>query len=134
MQTNRDKLEAEVEQFYHDDPDNTREQFHAAVQRLKTIAGSEWFIVRNYDQPPPVLAALMSAVCTLMLVRDSWKSARNLIGSSVQNMEVRAPYSCRGCVCYGGSSCQLLTHVSCVYSWFPFSRPFRTLSSVGRQK
>ncbi|CAM9696552.1 unnamed protein product, partial [Ectocarpus sp. 12 AP-2014] len=86
---NRDKLEAEVEQFYADDPGRTRKLFLEAVERLKTIEGSDWFMVRNYDKPPPVLATLMSAVCTLMLVRDSWKSARNIVGSSVQNMEAR---------------------------------------------
>ena len=87
-QANRGKLEAEVEQFYADDPGKTRELFLEAAKKLKSIQGSDWFMVRNYDQPPPVLAALFSAVCTLMLVRDSWKSARNLVGSSVQNMEV----------------------------------------------
>lgn len=87
-QENRDKLEAEVEQFYMDDPGQTRREFLDTVEKLKKFVGSDWFMVRNYDQPPPVLATLMSAVCTLMLVRDSWKSARNLIGSSVQNMEV----------------------------------------------
>eukprot|EP00903_Cladosiphon_okamuranus_P009107 g8702.t2 len=84
---NRDKLEAEVEQFYADDPGKTRELFLDAAKKLKSITGSDWFMVRNYDQPPPVLASLFSAVCTLMLVRDSWKSAKNLVGSSVQNME-----------------------------------------------
>lgn len=87
-QENRDKLEAEVEQFYADDPGKTRELFLEAINKLKKMKGSDWFMVRNYDQPPPVLATLFSAVCTLMLVRDSWKSARNLVGSSVQNMEV----------------------------------------------
>lgn len=87
-QANRDKLEAEVEQFYADDPGKTKELFLDAARKLESIPGSDWFMVRNYDQPPPVLAALFSAVCTLMLVRDSWKSARNLVGSSVQNMEV----------------------------------------------
>lgn len=77
-----------MEQFYADDPDNTRELFLETVKKLKDMQGSDWFMVRNYDQPPPVLATLFSAVCTLMLVRDSWKSARNLVGSSVQNMEV----------------------------------------------
>lgn len=88
-QANRDKLEAEVEQFYADDPGKTRELFLDTVKKLKKMQGSDWFMVRNYDQPPPVLATLFSAVCTLMLVRDSWKSARNLVGSSVQNMEAR---------------------------------------------
>lgn len=78
-----------MEQFYADDPGKTRELFLEAAKKLKSIQGSDWFMVRNYDQPPPVLAALFSAVCTLMLVRDSWKSARNLVGSSVQNMEVQ---------------------------------------------
>lgn len=87
-QENRDKLEAEVEQFYTDDPGETRELFHQSIKRLKTITSADWFMVRNYDPPPPVLAALLTTVCTLMLVRDSWKSARNLVGSSVQNMEV----------------------------------------------
>lgn len=77
-----------MEQFYADDRDNTREKFLSVVDKLKNITEEEWFIVRNYKDPPPVLAALMSAVCTLMLVRDNWKSARNLVGSSVQNMEV----------------------------------------------
>lgn len=95
-QANRGKLEAEVEQFYADDPGKTRQLFLEAAERLKSIKGSDWFMVRNYDKPPPVLASLLSAVCTLMLVRDSWKSARNLTGSSVQNMEV-----CM-CVCEGG--------------------------------
>lgn len=88
LQANREKLEAEVEQFYADDPGKTRELFLEAGKKLKNIQGSDWFMVRNYDQPPPVLASLFSAVCTLMLVRDNWKSARNLVGSSVQNMEV----------------------------------------------
>ena len=87
-QANKGKLEAEVEQFYADDPGKTRELFLETTKKLKSIEGSDWFMVRNYDQPPPVLASLFSAVCTLMLVRDSWKSARNLVGSSVQNMEV----------------------------------------------
>lgn len=87
LKENRDKLEAEVEQFYVDDPKQTRREFLDTVEKLKKFAGSDWFMVRNYDEPPPVLATLLSAVCTLMLVRDSWKSARNLIGSSVQNME-----------------------------------------------
>lgn len=72
-----------------DDPKQTRREFLDTVEKLKKFAGSDWFMVRNYDEPPPVLATLLSAVCTLMLVRDSWKSARNLIGSSVQNMEVQ---------------------------------------------
>ncbi|CAM9878774.1 unnamed protein product, partial [Laminaria digitata] len=97
-QENRDKLEAEVEQFYADDAGKTRELFLDAVKRLKTITGADWFMVRNYDKPPSVLATLLSAVCTLMLVRDSWKSARNLVGSSVQNMEVI--YNRRSAVSY----------------------------------
>lgn len=87
-QANRDKLEAEVEQFFVEDPGGTKQLFLDAIEKLKAMQGSDWFMVRNYDQPPPVLATLFSAVCTLMLVRDSWKSARNLVGSSVQNMEV----------------------------------------------
>ena len=79
----------QVEQFYADDQDKTRELFLQAVARLKTIPRADWFVVRNYEKPPPVLAALMSAVCTLMLVRDTWKSARSLVGSSSQNMKVR---------------------------------------------
>ncbi|CAM9610975.1 unnamed protein product, partial [Ectocarpus fasciculatus] len=47
---NRDKLEAEVEQFYADDPGRARELFHEAVEQLKTIQGSDWFMVRNYDK------------------------------------------------------------------------------------
>ncbi|CAM9793499.1 unnamed protein product, partial [Sphacelaria rigidula] len=82
VQANRDKLEAEVEQFYVDDPGRSRQAFLDTVTELKAISGSEWFMIRNYDEPPPVLVTLMSAVCTVMLVRDSWKSARNLVGSS----------------------------------------------------
>lgn len=131
MQTNRDKLEAEVEQFYHDDPDKTREQFHSAVQRLKTVDGAEWFIVRNYDQPPPVLAALMSAVCTLMLARDSWKSARNLIGSSVQNMEVRAP-QLQTCVRYEEpANCSQISPLFILGFYFPgYHECCRTVKQV----
>lgn len=87
---NRHKLEAEVEQFYVDDPDGVRDAFLAAVECLKLLTASDWYTVRNYAEPPPALASLMSAVCTLMLVRDSWKSARNLVGSSTQNIEVTA--------------------------------------------
>ncbi|CAM9672084.1 unnamed protein product, partial [Discosporangium mesarthrocarpum] len=87
LEANKEKLEAEVEQAYVDDPDQTRRAFLLSVEELKKLSSADWFLMRNYDEPPAVLASLMSAVCTLMMVRDSWKSARNLLGTSVQNME-----------------------------------------------
>ncbi|CAM9103228.1 unnamed protein product, partial [Choristocarpus tenellus] len=87
LEGNKEKLEAEVEQAYVDDRSQTRAAFLSAVKVLKGLSSTDWFILRNYNQPPPTLTTLMSAVCTLMMVKDNWKSARNLLATSVQNMQ-----------------------------------------------
>lgn len=89
-QENRNKLETEVGQFFADDPEKTEELFLQAVARLKLLSAADWFIIRKHDNPPAVLSAVMSAACSLMLVEDTWESARILVGSSVQNMKVNA--------------------------------------------
>lgn len=88
QKANQDKLEAEVEQFFEDDEANTQRDFFAAVDSLKKMTGGDWFMVRSYEEPPDVLATLMSAVCSLMLVEYNWKRAQNLVGSSLHNIQV----------------------------------------------
>lgn len=89
-QESRNKLKTEVEQFFADDPEKTEELFLQSVARLKLLSAADWFIIRKHDKPPAVLSAVMSAACSLMLVEDTWENARNLVGSSVQNMKVNA--------------------------------------------
>ncbi|CAM9247138.1 unnamed protein product, partial [Chrysoparadoxa australica] len=81
------RLDAEIEEFYESDPDQTRKSFNDTVEKLKTLTATDWFTVRSYNTPPPLVESLMSAVCILMGVKASWTSAQNMLGSSVQNME-----------------------------------------------
>lgn len=86
IEDNATRLALEIEQFYADDKDGRKQAFDAAVAKLSELSTTDWFEIRNYDEPPALVANLMQAVCVLMNAKESWASAVNLLCSSSQNM------------------------------------------------
>lgn len=75
----------EIEAFWLRDKDSTRKKFQISIENLRGLGKKEWFSIRRHHDPPEILRALMSTVCCIMLVEDSWKMSRILLGSNVNN-------------------------------------------------
>ena len=80
-------LETAIESFWLEDHSLSREGFDQACNNLKPLERNEWFQIRHYHEPPGLIENVMSAVCMLMLEKDNWKGAQNVLGSSVQNKD-----------------------------------------------
>jgi hypothetical protein len=80
-------VESELNQAFADDTHGRRAIFNNVVASLSKLTSTDWFQIRNYDDPPPILDRLLKAVCLLLGVPETWRSAQNLLSSSLQNMQ-----------------------------------------------
>jgi hypothetical protein len=80
-------VESELNQAFADDTNGRRAAFNNVVASLSKLTATDWFQVRNYDEPPPILDRLLKAVCLLLGVPETWRSAQNILSSSIQNMQ-----------------------------------------------
>ncbi len=80
-------FETAIESFWLEDHEFTRDKFDTAVKNLEPLERNDWFQVRHYHEPPALIENVMSAVCMLMMEKDNWKGAQNLLGSSQQNRD-----------------------------------------------
>jgi len=80
-------LEDEIEAFWINDKNSTRQKFKTKCENMKHLEKKEWFYIRRHRHPPEMLRTLMSGVCCIMMVEDSWKMARILLGSNTNNKD-----------------------------------------------
>jgi len=73
--------------FWEGDGSRARQAFAVACEELKKINAKDWFKLRRYHEPPQFIAKLLSAVCNIMQVDDSWEMSKILLGSSKNNRD-----------------------------------------------
>jgi len=80
-------LQMAIESFWLEDHEDTREKFQGKRKDLTTLERNDWFQIRHYHEPPALIENVMSAVCTILMEKDTWKGAQGVLGSSQQNKD-----------------------------------------------
>ena len=78
-------LHEQIEAFWINDKSMTRQKFRNMSEHMKKLTKKEWFSIRRYHEPPRILKKLMSGICCVMMVDETWKMARILLGSNANN-------------------------------------------------
>lgn len=84
----RRKLESRLEKFWaEEDRERARQTFLEAAAEIEAIELREFFVVRYFPEPPPLLEKIMRATCALLGEPESWKAAQLLLSSSQHNAD-----------------------------------------------
>lgn len=99
------EVEAErmkIEQYWHDDPTESRRKFRDACKQLSKVTKDEYFLFKNHRVPPPFVRKILDAICILLNMDiDSWKKQQMIVSDAVFNARMaddaalRYDYSCK---------------------------------------
>ena len=73
--------------FWDDDPHKTRDAFAEAVRKIQALELRDFFVIRYFPEPPPLLEKVLRAACILTSEQETWKSAQLLLSSSQINAD-----------------------------------------------
>ena len=73
--------------FWEDDPHGTRTVFQQAVVKVQALELRDFFVIRYFPEPPPLLEKVLRAACILTSEQETWKSAQLLLSSSQINAD-----------------------------------------------
>jgi len=74
-----------VEQFWIEDPSESRAMFQSACANLNTVEVNQYFTFRNHRIPPPFTKKIMDAISILLGLSTSWKAQQLIISTSIVN-------------------------------------------------
>lgn len=80
-----EKNTSKVEQFWQDDPKQTRVNFIHACRLLYTISTDEYFAFRNYRAVPVFVKKIVDAISFLLSQPDEWREQQMLLADSASN-------------------------------------------------
>ncbi|CAM9758471.1 unnamed protein product, partial [Phaeothamnion confervicola] len=101
LRENAAALQAGVERAFAEDPGQAKARFAECIAWLKTVSLQEWYLLKNYREPPPVVARVCSAFCVLLTAPDTWRSAQNLLSTAQYNRDhgdpsaIAVDYNCK---------------------------------------
>ena len=96
-----DKAADRIEQFWQDDPTESRFKFMFACEQLNTVAMNEYFTFRNHRLPPPFTKKIMDSISILLGASKDWKQQQLIISNNVVNgregddMGLRYEFDCK---------------------------------------
>ena len=73
--------------FWDDDVHKTRDAFAAAVRKVQALELRDFFVIRYFPEPPPLLEKVLRAACILTSEQETWKAAQLLLSSSQINAD-----------------------------------------------
>jgi len=96
----RDTLK--IEQYWYDDPTESRRHFQEASKLLSGISKDDYFFFKNHRNPPPFVRKVLDAIC-ILLGRDInvWKQQQMVVSDAVFNARfqdddaLRYDYHCK---------------------------------------
>jgi hypothetical protein len=74
-----------IEQFWLDEPSESRNRFKIACKQLNTVAVNEYFTFRNHRIPPPFTKKILDCVSILLGHSTEWKAQQMIISNSTVN-------------------------------------------------
>ncbi|KAH8096114.1 hypothetical protein JL720_3465 [Aureococcus anophagefferens] len=80
-------LSSNIEKFWDDDPHRTRDAFLHASDKIQTLELRDFFVIRYFPEPPPLLEKVLRAACILTSEQETWKAAQLLLSSSQINAD-----------------------------------------------
>ena len=64
-----------------------RDAFAAAVRKIQALELRDFFVIRYFPEPPPLLEKVLRAACILTSEQETWKAAQLLLSSSQINAD-----------------------------------------------
>ena len=64
-----------------------RDAFAAAVRKVQALELRDFFVIRYFPEPPPLLEKVLRAACILTSEQETWKAAQLLLSSSQINAD-----------------------------------------------
>jgi hypothetical protein len=64
-----------------------RDAFAEAVRKIQALELRDFFVIRYFPEPPPLLEKVLRAACILTSEQETWKAAQLLLSSSQINAD-----------------------------------------------
>ena len=114
-----------IEQYWHDDPTESRRKFRNACKLLSTVTKDEYFLFKNHRTPPPFVRKILDVICILLNMEiSSWKKQQMIVSDAVFNARMaddaalRYDYTCK--------LDHLMNHKSSTYDVFDYIGVFKS--------
>lgn len=82
------ELALHVEQYWLNDLSGSREALGDVLARMSALHEEQWFMLRQYGEPPPLVWKVLQCVLTLLGMPEEWSRARLLLGDSRANRDI----------------------------------------------